>query len=48
MHEYDDIEELRSAGYALVDEALRHLARPADVPVETRKTAAELAEAFVW
>ncbi len=46
MHEYDDYEELRSAGYALVDEAIRHLARPAEVPVETGKTAAELAEAF--
>ncbi len=46
MHEYDDFEELRAAGYALVDEAIRYLDRPADSPVETLKTAAELAEAF--
>jgi len=46
MHEYDDFEELRAAGYALVDEAIRHLDRPAAAPVETLKSAAELAAAF--
>ncbi len=46
MHEYDDLEDLRAAGYALVDEAVRLLDRPANAPVETLKTAAELARAF--
>ena len=46
MHEYDDFEELRAAGYALVDEAIRHLDRSADGPVETLKSADELAQSF--
>ncbi|HEX9106293.1 MAG TPA: pyridoxal-dependent decarboxylase, partial [Longimicrobiales bacterium] len=46
MREYDDIEALRAAGHTLVDEAIRHLDRPLDAPVETLKTAAELGAAF--
>ena len=46
MREYDDLDDLRAAGHAFVDEALRHLDRPPDAPVETLKTAAELARAF--
>ena len=46
MREYDDFEELRTAGYALVDEAIRHLSRPAWAPVETLLTPPELARWF--
>src|SRR5512146_2421465 len=46
MHEYDDLEALRAAGHAFVDEAIRHLDRPASVPVETLLTPPELARSF--
>ncbi len=46
MQEYDALDDLRAAGHAFVDEALRHISRPLDSPVQTRRRPSELAALF--
>lgn len=43
---YDDLESIRAAGYALVDEAVRHIDRTADSAVTTPLRPRDLAKAF--